>query len=950
MSTQELPGPLFKTLSNALQGELDQLNKLRQETTLFSGEQLHSYAGYHYYRFEISEDIVLRGIENVTLSFGQKEPLELPGKIISLENQYLTLAVPTDFGPGIPEARCRWSYQDWLKPVLDQLASTEGKTQFAELLFNPAASNNQSTPSVQLRTLPATSPEQQTTLQKIMQNRVTLLLGPILTGKTQLLAMLAASFVKAGKKVLFVAPTSERVDETLVRTVAIGTELGIDLISQTTRVGLPLVVESALTTKLSFEYQVEEAKKKNSQGQVLLLEDFWGVRVRQVLGDDYYTALGELRQRAAESKKQLDQVTVELAAGREQLKKFEGASMLEKMKKSYKDELAAVQKLVAEKQAAQKKLQTMAGTLSNEVLKLEDQAPVRGEETKAFQSTLKQINDLGGAGKLREAIDLAGSANEEKVLQSKNFIGTTLTTALSDPRVRKVQFDLVIVQDAEVINLPSLAALASHASDKMVVAGDPFEVDPESVSNSALSQQWLQRDIFMHVAQTDDLHRLHEFSQQQSGWNILLSSQYAATPKLSQFVATSFLDGKVNVSVPQNAKGKIYFIDTTSLRSKCQQYVGRKKILPYNDPQARKAIEYVKHALMEPQRTAFDVGLITPFSGPSMYHKQLLRLQGIKNLEVGTPHSFRGRRKKAIIFDTVMAGVDYTVRTIDDRKVGEEKIASLLNTVFSCVSEDLYVLADMTHFQSMYKDRLFTKLLMQLQSQADSQPNLPKAIKQFDELEWEKRAQLFDIKNRFAKVEVGATTKPVEISKEDAEFAMRMKMVAKAQAASGMTRNVEQESLLAVLRVLGRKFDINLLSQYIGGELLFRHSLTTEQASTRLRVDPCQNEKEFRTAMERWNLLVYEKTGGSKNSTAFYTKQGAETRIRSEINAIKAYYSVEIGGTAEEGKQKLAVSKVFQEIIGKPMPTNTVEWSASYLAILVKLESYLSWVSEQLRK
>lgn len=951
MSTQEPASSLFTTLSSALQGELDQLSKLRQETTLFSGEYLRTYAGYYYYRFELCEDIVLRGIEQVMLLFGKLEPLELPGKIISLENQYLTIAVRTDFGSSIPEARCRWSYGEWLKPVIDQLASKETKTQFAELLFNPAAANNHSSSSIQLQTLPTTSPDQQATLQKIMQNRVTMLWGSILTGKTHLLALLAANYAKAGKKVLFVAPTSERVDETLSKVVSLGSQIGIDMQSRTTRIGLPLFIESEMSTKLSFDHQVEEMKKQIFRERFELLEEYWRVRVKQILGEDYFSALGELRTRVAESKKQLDQVTVELNAGREQLKKFESASMFEKMKKGYKDDLALTQKLVNDKQAAQKRLQTLSGTLANEVLKLEAQAPVRADEMKAFQSTTKRINDLGGIGKVREAIEESGVVNEEKIFAAKNFFATTLSTALADPRLRSVQFDLVLVDDAEVINLPSLAVLALHARDKFVITGDPFQVDPESVVNNELARTWLQRDIFMHVAQTDDLHRLHDFSQQQNGWNIFLSSQFATTPKLSLFVATILFDEKLNVFASPNAKGKIYFIDTTLLQSKCQQYIGRKKILPYNDLQARKAVECVKHALMEPQRTASDVGLIAPFQGPTLYHKLLLRLQGIKNVEVGTPQSFRGRRKKAIIFDTTMAGVDYSMRAIDDKKVGEQKIASLINTVFSCTGEDLYVLADLSHLQTVYEDRLFTRLVKLLSVQADGQPNLAKAVKQFDELDWDKRAELFDVKNRPGKTEAAAVQKK-EASKEDTEMAFKMKMLAKAQAASGATRNLEQESFLAVLRVLGRQTDINLLSQYIGGELVFRHSLSTEQAISRLTTDTSQSEKDFRDIIERWNLLVYEKSGGSKNATAFYTKPAAETRVRSDINAMKAYYSTEIGASAEEGKQKLslAVSRVFQETIGKPMPTNPTEWSASYLAILVKLESYLSWVSEQLRK
>jgi hypothetical protein len=301
-----------------------------------------------------------------------------------------------------------------------------------------------------------------------------------------------------------------------------------------------------------------------------------------------------------------------------------------------------------------------------------------------------------------------------------------------------------------------------------------------------------------------------------------------------------------------------------------------------------------------------------------------------------------------------MAGVDYTMRTIDDRKVGEQKIISLVNTVLSCVEEDLYILADLSHFQTVYNDRVFTKLLMLLQAQADGQPNLYKAVKHFDELPWDQRAPLLEI--RTGQDTTGApvaATQEREPSKLDAELALKLRMMAKKQTpAEASARNYEQETFLAVLRVLGRRTDCNLLSLFTGGDILFHHSLATEQAVARVLIDFCQSEKEFREIVERWNVIIYEKSGGSRNTNAFYTKQSPETRVRTDVYHLKSYYAPDIEVALEEGKQKLAVavSKVFQETLGKPMPTNPTEWMTSYLNLLGKLESYLAWISEQLRK
>jgi hypothetical protein len=54
----------------------------------------------------------------------------------------------------------------------------------------------------------------------------------------------------------------------------------------------------------------------------------------------------------------------------------------------------------------------------------------------------------------------------------------------------------------------------------------------------------------------------------------------------------------------------------------------------------------------------------------------------------------------------------------------------------------------------------------------------------------------------------------------------------------------------------------------------------------------------------------------------------------------------------EESKHRIAtsVSKVFQECLGKSQPANPRDWSTAYLNFLGKMEAYLEWISEQLRR
>lgn len=948
---------VFSPLRKALQYELDQLKTTRREIMLFGGISAGSFADSFYYRFEIPEDLFLQTIERASFSVGQSQPIIVKGRIIGVDNQFMTIALLMDFGPLLPEIKCSWSYEDHLQPVLDLLPS--GSLLITSLLFNPADESNRHVASFEPQHLPQTPQNQTETIAKILQNRVSVLWGPILTGKTHVLALLAANYVKAGKRVMFVAHANEHVDGTLLKTVELGQQLGLDMSKSVARVGYPSPANAQRIMPYSFEQQVETLKaekKKIFQERVALLQKYWIVRTKQCLNEDFYAKVQAMRERLGILRKQAESTAKEMESFRDVIQRHQAASVIEKLRKGYtKEELALAQKQYGEKQQAHKRLVSLQQTLANEITLTESNAPVTADEMKEYRLAMNRMEELGGVDRVTQAVDEFVVVDEPAQLKWKQFVCTSVWSALIDPRMRGLQFDLVLVDDAETVYLPALAALATMAKEKLVIAGDPYQLEPESYTKNDLAEQWLHRDIFLHVAGTQQLDKLFDWTEQNSRWAILLKSHFATTPKLSLFTASVLFDDKINVFVSPNIKGTIYFIDTSDLKSSCRQYLGRKKILPYNDAQTKKVIECVKYALLESGCKANDVGIILPFSGPTLSTKLQLRMLGMNNIEVGTPQSFRGRRKRAIIFDTTMAGADYTMRQIDDKKIGEHKIARLFNTIFSCVGEDLYIIADMNHFRSVYKDRLFTRLLMLLQSEAEQKTSFASAIKKFDGLEWDQLNKLFAVAADAvpAPKSAASQSRPTE-KKEDAELALRMKMLAKQQAAKPElgSRNIERETHSAVLRIFGIRTDLNLLSQYVGGDVLFRTTLATELSSLRLPSDFCQSEREFREITERWNLIIYEMSGGSKTDLSYFSKQSPEARVRHDIRNLRVFYASDVEAAIEEGKQKIAVdvSKLFQELLGKSQPGNPSEWSTAYLNFLSKLESYLTWISEQVRR
>jgi hypothetical protein len=947
----------FAVLAEALLEERDKLASARTEISLVGGQFLGSFAGYFYYRFEVPEDLYFHNVDRVFFTFSQFQPVTVEGKIITLANQFIVVALPMDFGAVLPEIKCRWSYDEHLPRVRETLASVNVTHTVASLLFQPQRPENVQSVSLDPAVRHDTTPDQLIALKKIVQNRVSYLWGPARSGKTQTLASVAISYLRAGKSVLLLAPKAGQADQLLARTVAIGKELGVELFGLATRVGLPLVESGAGLGLLSLELEVElkrSDKKKQLEERVEILRGYWKTKVHQYLHDDFYARLNDLRERANDVKKQLEKVRDEIVGLKDTITRAQNASMIERLKTGFnKEAVAAAQKQLTEKQALQRKLQPMQQALSTELMRAESQTPIESAELKEYQAAVKRIGELGGLRKVTEEVEQLSAVDEHAILSSKRCMATTVTNFFSDPRFRGRQFDLILVDDADQVAPPYLAAASLFSNEAMVVAGDPHQPGPESFSKGNLAQTWLQRDVFRIVADSEQLHQLHDWTTQNPRWSIRLSSHFTTTPKLSRFMRSVFFDDKIDVIDQPRAKGNIFVVDTSDLKSTCRQYLGKKSLMPYNELQTRRTVELAKHICFRSQKHASEVGVIVPFQGTTLFTKLQLRLQGIRHVEVGTPQMFQGRRKKAVIFDATMAGVDYTMRQLDDRKIGEHRIARMLNAIFSSVEEDLYIVADFSHFTSVYRDRLLTKVLLLLRAQADSLPAFAATAKQFDDLDWDSRERFLSLQHAAGGV-AGKLAQPAgKIGGGDVDLELRMKMMARqpAQQLSG-ARNFEQETYFSVHRVLGMREDVNLLSQFVGGDLLFRHTLATEQAAARLPIDGCTNEEEFRKIMERWNLLIYEMSGAGKTDLSFFAKQTPEARVRWDIFSLRSYYSSSMEAVVEESKHRIAtsVSKVFQECLGKSQPANPGDWSTAYLNFLGKMEDYLEWISEQLRR
>jgi len=945
-------------LIEALRKELGQHNTTRRDVILTSGNLVGEFAGFYYYRFEVPEGFRIRRSEFLRCTLGSEDPLQFDAQVISTPNQYVTIALQIDLGPVIPQITCSWSFESTINPIIDKLSKDESLPPLARILLDPAAEENSFPPGHDPYTSPEIHPELQPHLKTILKNRVSFVWGPVQTGKTELIAFTILTLLREGKRVLYLSERNEKVDEGLFRTIELGKKHNIDLQRVSCRVGLPSPAFAEKVQSVSLEhivYMEREFQKKIEPEELELMESYLSFRVAQLLNWDHFQKVKSLREIDVQRQQQVDAMTAEVNSLKDQFERSQGGAVKSMFRKGFgREELDSIQKKLDEKVNQLRIAREDLTAITSSIMKLEANSPIDTTQWKRFQLTMQRINELGGVDELRQTVERLLAVDEERLLASKAFVATSTDQLFVDPRMQKLSFDAVIVDDVEGVSLPFLLSLSSIAAEQMILVGDPFQVGPTTLSNAPIVRQWLQRDIFSLAAGTDELSRLLDWAEVHRDFVVFLNVQYYRPPKLAEFVSSALYDNKVSQHQDGSAAGGVFVINSSSLQGSSTQYIGREKIIPANKAQTEKVVELVKHLLVVGDHVASDIGIVVPMAGSTIQTKQQLRLHGITNVEVGTPATFRHRRKRVIIFDTLMAGVDYTLRHLDDRKSGESEIIRLFNTVASCVIEDLYIVADLGHFRSIYRDRLFLRFLILLKALSDTEPATAAAARRFDALDWDRRRPLFKLEAGLQTATGGTDKSKRDGGESDPEFVLRMKMMEKKRdtlTVSDVTSD-EHYIYLAVLRVLGLLRDVNFLSQYRTGALLFGNCLTSEQAKRALPLDFCQNEREFGVVMERWNLLIYEKSGGSATQHEFFSRHAPASQVRWDVKNLKAFFTSDAEAVIAEGKQRIAmtVSRMFQEGIGKSQPAAPQEWMKGYLFFVGKVESYLEWIYEQLRK
>lgn len=337
----------------------------------------------------------------------------------------------------------------------------------------------------------------------------------------------------------------------------------------------------------------------------------------------------------------------------------------------------------------------------------------------------QKIENAGGMDALESKIEEIASVSDRKELWKKRFVATTLAKVCTSDLFHDLDFDAVVVDEGSMANLPYLMVLASHAKWHMVVVGDPMQLPPIALTSDQVSREFLERDIFTTVSGADTSEELFGWHDKHQDFTAFFDTQYRLESSLADIISTVFYEGRLKtgkndeIDLNRINDKAFHLVDTSKYGPILEQKSSDRGFNPVNTVHQDIIVRLIQN--MEGRGIFMEqVGIIVPFRSVVYDLRNRLYDAGIRNVEVGTIHTFQGREKDYIIFDTVMSGEQqhgkirhYSVRPLDEEKNGMS-VPRLLNVAFSRSRKELVVIADMGHIHKIYGNKFLGRLLKRM--------------------------------------------------------------------------------------------------------------------------------------------------------------------------------------------------------------------------------------------
>lgn len=300
--------------------------------------------------------------------------------------------------------------------------------------------------------------------------------------RRQKLGSLAMDLVRANKRILLLSPDHEECDEfvgAVGRTMKAG---GLNPGTWVTRYELPIVLHTAGRDlqELGFEAQMQHFYAK-SQGDKASLKQKYD-RFRELAP---FLAQKEAKQKDLDEVRLLEwrlvtqfrELQVKLAGVETTLKEFETLPLFQRLTMQAVGKNAdSLKQYRALYQSHMDRLNSEIDVAKSRIQQLAPEAAVPRGQRAEFEGLKEQVVKLGGTKKVRELLAAEENPNRQAFVQNRRLVVATPRRVATDPLFSRVRFDVLMVNEAPQIAVPSLLAAAGLVRERIIVSGDPRDI------------------------------------------------------------------------------------------------------------------------------------------------------------------------------------------------------------------------------------------------------------------------------------------------------------------------------------------------------------------------------------------------------------------------------------------------------------------------------------------
>ncbi|MGW6498898.1 AAA domain-containing protein [Nonomuraea angiospora] len=573
---------------------------------------------------------------------------------------------------------------------------------------------------------------QREAIEKALGSDLTFIWGPPGTGKTDVVSCIAEGCYRQGTRVLFLAPTKVAVDQALERICELlsGEEgFGDGLVQRAGEIESPSLAakfgdqidphQIAARLSITLTTQITDVRQRLAAARGDLALHAEAVKTEEDLRTscaqrDHAGGEANTIKRTAQAHrdavKAIEQQVRDLGtpSGLFAKKKQAKLNDLGRTRWEHHAELMTLDQRLSTATAAWRRHSSEVAALEPKLWALRDRlrgVPAQAAIQEAAERLQQQLN----------ALEQELSKINDVVRRNCRVMGTTVAKAVQSRRLLD-SIDVVIIDEAGMVNTPSAWCAAGLATKRLVLAGDFRQLPAVTKASSdrqaseddkTHARLWMDRDPFATAGLVDAAGSVRYADPRM----VCLDTQYRMRPAICDIVnAVAYPDAPLRVGRDDVSRlhasplldGALILVDTTPRRLPNPQ--GRRnghKTNPVHEAVIHELIRGLQYDEVLPARKWTDQRPMDRMAVIAPYRDQVRALRDSLKYRFGadydglvdTVHRFQGSQRRLVVIDTV-AGAGTQLGYFYEQVGLASNTCRLLNVALSRAQDHLIVVAD----------------------------------------------------------------------------------------------------------------------------------------------------------------------------------------------------------------------------------------------------------------